>query len=285
MAGACGPVLVDLLHAGGRMAFRARGARPVEAVLEGARLAGFAFEGPEGAPIVLLHGLGDASTTWHPLVSRLREHAPLLAVDLPPFGRSQLSEGEHLLPREHARLVAQLLEDRIERPATVVGHSMGGWVAQWLAHDAPELVDRVAMLAPGGARLPGSLTAVDLLTPVTVEEARAYLDTLWYEAPPLRELFVRDALERLHRPSIRAFLEHSTRTSTLSPEQLGEIETPGLVVWGHEERLLDPGTPAYLDEHWGVGLEHAYLARAAHMVHHDRPRAVLDRLLDLVARA
>lgn len=275
-------MLVDLLHAGGRLAYRAQGARPVEVPVDGARMAGFAFDGPGLRPVVLLHGLGDASTTWHTLVRRLSERAPVLAVDLPPFGRSKLSEGHHLVPREHARRVARVIRRAVDPPAVVVGHSMGGWVAQWLAHDAPELVDAVAMLAPGGARLPGSLTAVDLLTPVTVEEARAYLDTLWYEPPPLRELFVRDALERLHRPSVRAFLENSTSPHTLGSDQLADIHVPGLVVWGHEERLLDPGTPAFLDEHWGAELAHAYLARAAHMVHHDRPRAVLARLLDLV---
>lgn len=278
-------MLVDLLHAGGRLAYRARGARTVEASVDGARLAGFAFEGPPAQPIVLLHGLGDTATTWHALVEGLREHAPVLAVDLPPFGRSTLDEGAHLTPREHARRVAELVEREGDPPATVVGHSMGGWVAQWLAHDAPELVDAVAMLAPGGARLPGSLAAVDLLTPVTREETRAYLDTLWYEPPPFRDLFVRDALDRLHSRPIRAFLENSTRTSTLGPDQLEGIEVPGLVVWGHQDRLLDAGTPAYLDEHWGADLEHAYLARAAHMVHHDRPLAVLSRLVDLVARA
>lgn len=274
-------MLLDAVHASGRLLYHLLGAESVETHAGDALVRGYALGADEGRPVVLVHGLGDTVATWHTILAELAARRPVLALDLPPFGRSRLDGRDHLVAREHADVVAQAVREHGDPPVLAVGHSLGGWVVQWLAHDHPHLVDRVAMLAPGGARLPGSLEAVDVLTPATPNETRAYLDTLWYEPPLAIELFVREALDRLHSPPLRAFLAASTRATTLGLDDLAAIDAPGTVVWGHQDTLLDPGTPAWLDEGWGGVLEHTYLARSAHMVHQDRPRATLKRLLDL----
>lgn len=243
-----------------------------------ARIEGFCFEPEDAEPersIVLVHGLGDASTTWYQLAPVLREEARLVLPDLPPFGLSELADGYALTPHEHARLVASVVEEHAIGPTTVVGQSMGGWVVQWLAHERPDLVDAVVLVATAGARLEGSYDAVDLLTPHSPEETMAYLDALWAKRPPGLQAVLGDVMRRLHAPEIRAFLMETEHGHTLPEEGLANIEAPLHVVWGRQDGLLDEGTPAYFEKRWGGPVDRSYLTGAGHMAHHERPGALL----------
>ncbi len=277
-------MLTDLVQKGVRTAYRALGARPVELRQDGAMLGGFSFEkevpGESGDSLVLLHGLGDACTTWFRVLGGFRELGRVLAVDLPPFGLSRLERGHAVSPREHARLVAGVLEQECDGASVVVGQSLGGWVATWLAFDHPHLVDRLVLIAPAGAPLPGSMEAMTSLRPGSLEEVRAYMGMLWHEVPPGLELFVREMRERLNGPEIRDFLDGLNPADGLEPEPLARIEVPTWILWGRQDRLLDPRTPAYLAKHWGAPVQRDYFRRAAHMVHQERPDAVVSRVQD-----
>lgn len=273
-------MFVELFQKGVRTAYRTMGARELSLRQGGISLHAFRFDGPAKRPIVFLHGLGDASTTWYRVVRPLRDRTTVFAVDLPPFGLAGLEDRPFLPPQEQADNVAAFLADSVDQPVTVVGQSMGGWVAQWLAYRHPELVDRIVLVSTAGAPLPGSLEAVDLLTPNDLDEVLEYFDSLWYEPPPTMELMARSMYDRLHRPEVQGFLDAMTEEHLLGLDQLASIEVPALVVWGAHDRLLDPGTPAFLAQHWGAPVERSYLARAGHMPQLERPRTLLRRILD-----
>lgn len=281
-------MLVETLQAAVRAYYHVLGGQRIELTASGATVGGFRFDPEEGEPertVVLVHGLGDASTTWYRLVPALRGEARLLLPDLPPFGLAELAERYALAPHEHAELLATVLDEHAVGPTTVVGQSMGGWVVQWLAHERPELVDAAVLVATAGARLEGSFDAVDLLTPHSPEAAQRYLDALWHERPLGISAVLGEVLDRLHSPEIRAFLAKTAREHTLDEEQMAEIEVPLHVVWGREDDLLDEGTPAFFAEHWGGPVDRSYLARAGHMVHQERPGALLAVLAGVVDRA
>ncbi len=269
-------MLVEALQAVIRTFYHTLGVRWVEHESLDATVRGFCFDpqhDPE-ATIVLVHGLGDASTTWFPLVPRLREQVRVLAPDLPPFGRSELAVGYAIDAKQHARLLAPLIEEHVVGPTTLVGQSLGGWVAQWLLYENPDLFDSGVLLAPGGTRLEGSYDALNLLTPHTSEEVNMYLEALWYEQPVIFAAIQGYVMDRLHAPEIRGFLASSQREHTLSEDALATIDTPAHIVWGAADRLLDPETPAYLARAWGCPVNRSYLARAGHMVHIERTHAV-----------
>lgn len=279
-------MLLEALQASIRVLYRVQGGRAFTEEAQEATLHGMLFD-PDDEPertIVLLHGLGDASTTWFRQVASLRSEARLILVDLPPFGRSRLAEGYALGPDEQARLLAPIVEEHAVGPTTVVGQSMGGWVTQWLLHERPDLADAAVLLATAGTRLEGSYDAVDLMTPHDAAGARAYLDALWYEEPIAFPAILGYLLRRMHDPAIRGFFAGTEHGHTLSDEALATIEVPTHVVWGLDDGLLDARTPSYLAERWGGRLERTYLARAGHMVHQERPEAVawvIRRMVDI----
>jgi pimeloyl-ACP methyl ester carboxylesterase len=119
--------------------------------LNGFELRGERWSGGGRAHVLLVHGLGGNSVTWHgvaPLVARSLR-AEVLAIDLPGFGRSR-TRGR----RVDVRTLSGLLESimRTEAPHgtrwVVAGNSLGGVLALELACRVPDLVLGVSVLAP-----------------------------------------------------------------------------------------------------------------------------------------
>jgi 3-oxoadipate enol-lactonase len=98
----------------------------------------------EGPPVVFIHGLGGSSNVWHGVMQAMQQHDHCVAMDLRGHGRSN-GRGQFSIEgwaKDVERLISHL-----ELPgATVVGHSMGSLVAQYLAWKRPELVDRLVLV-------------------------------------------------------------------------------------------------------------------------------------------
>jgi pimeloyl-ACP methyl ester carboxylesterase len=159
---------------------------------------------------------------------------------------------------------------------------MGGWVAQWLLHEAPDLADRAILISPAGAGTWGSLDAIGLMTPHTPHDVLHLWDRQWYRRPAVAEFMARDVLARFHAPEVRGFLMNLTTEDILVDDHLADIRAPLLVIWGMNDGILDVETPAYLAERWGGPVERTYLARCGHLPHIERGEAVVERIRGFV---
>jgi len=101
--------------------------------------------GPEGAPIVLLHCFGCSSQWWNPTLEQLNERHRVVRVDLIGHGGSEKPRSGYEIEAQ-AAAAAEALNSLGVQGATVVGHSLGGFVATSLAEQASELVDRVVLI-------------------------------------------------------------------------------------------------------------------------------------------
>lgn len=102
-----------------------------------------------GPALLLLHGIGDSSASWDPLIPELARTHRVLAPDLLGHGLSDTPRGDYSIPA-HANDLRDLLEALHVGRVTVVGHSLGGGLAMQLAYQFPHLVDRLILVAPGG---------------------------------------------------------------------------------------------------------------------------------------
>lgn len=121
----------------------------------------------EGAPLLLINGLGASLEMWRPLVGELARDREVIAFDLPGAGRSDHGRWPLRMP-QLAGLVTGLLDrlglDRLD----VLGYSLGGVVAQELVHRAPERIRRLVLCAttPGLPSIPPNpLVSSLMLTP------------------------------------------------------------------------------------------------------------------------
>jgi pimeloyl-[acyl-carrier protein] methyl ester esterase len=96
----------------------------------------------QGPDVVLLHGWGMHSGVWEDLVEALLDRYRVTILDLPGHGRSRGVRRGPTLADLSAAAVAAVAPPR----ATWIGWSLGGLVAQWLAINAPERVERLALV-------------------------------------------------------------------------------------------------------------------------------------------
>lgn len=144
---------------------------------EGA-LGALRWAGIDGAPTVLaLHGI--TANAWHfdALAHHLAGGANIVALDLRGRGRSHLHAGPFGI-RRHAADVAEVAR-QLGSSVTLLGHSMGAYVALMAAEGHPRLFDGVVVV-DGGTALPAPDAAdIEAALFETLGPALGRLQTTW----------------------------------------------------------------------------------------------------------
>jgi pimeloyl-ACP methyl ester carboxylesterase len=204
---------------------------------------------------VFLHGVGSSGRTWEWLPDVVRRGRRVVRIDFRGHGRSDHAQGTYELTRYGADVVS-VLRELLSRPAMLVGHSLGGVVAWWLAQNHPELVAAALLEDPPllAGETPdaeaGRFRDVFHVVKATIlagrehsasdEEMVERIGALRWGpgTPPLRETFTDDALaalafgyRRLDIGVIDGAIDGSTLavTDTRSP-----VAPPVVVVAGDE---------------------------------------------------
>jgi len=211
----------------------------------------------EGGPVVLLHGIGRSLEDWSETLPALAEQHRVYALDLIGFGLTDKPDVPYSLPGL-ARFVHHYLAVVGEsRPVTLIGHSLGGAVAQQFALMYPEQTKSLVLVNSAGfgqeVTLALRLLAVPhlgewLMVPNPRKSARV-VKSLFHDpqfATPERRdhaqfLAVQPDCARASLRVVR-FLggwrgAHASWRDTLT-RTLAKQRTPTLVVWGEQDRIL-----------------------------------------------
>ncbi|HEX4729971.1 MAG TPA: alpha/beta fold hydrolase [Solirubrobacterales bacterium] len=242
--------------------------------------------GGGGETVVLLHGLGGDRSVWDDYLGPLGADRRVLAFDLRGFGASG-SLPETTAMSEHARDVAAEIARRGAGPAIVVGHSMGGMVAQQLAVDSPQLVRALVLIDT----LPG---AGEEYREMNAPLGEAFLEQ---GAGPVAEglqatMYHPDSLER--RPPFiedvqRVFARTDPRKLWAAIQaingyevraRLAALDKPTLVICGEADLMLP-------DAEWTAaevpGARLVVVEGAGHMAPVEAPGAVLAEMQTFLA--
>ena len=119
-----------------------------------------------GEPLVLVHGMGSASTAFKPIRSLLEENFTVITIDLPGHGETPMLPGRPMDPHSLALNVLEELSEQGIENCHLAGNSLGGWVCLEMASTKPERIRSLTGLAPAGlwlnpynARYPGTALA------------------------------------------------------------------------------------------------------------------------------
>ncbi|WP_124552286.1 pimeloyl-ACP methyl ester esterase BioH [Methylophilus methylotrophus] len=94
----------------------------------------------QGKPLVLLHGWGMNSAVWERITKRLSANYRLFLVDLPGMGQSRPVYPYHL----HS--LAEAVAEEIPGVSSILGWSLGGLVAQQIALNQPDRVEKLILV-------------------------------------------------------------------------------------------------------------------------------------------
>jgi pimeloyl-ACP methyl ester carboxylesterase len=247
-------------------------------------------EAGEGPPVVLLHGFPTSSFLWRDLLPILSVGMRVVAPDLLGFGESEKPEGADLSLVAQAGYVRELTGALgIERFA-VVGHGMGGGVAQRLALDggvdAMVLIDSYAFdqWPSAGAK------EVRDVPPDSTPEAVEALVRVWLEDTVVKRALTPDEIESYVRPwredpaaLIRGILALDGRGLEDAEASLPSLDAATFVVWGED----DPYLPAAIAERLGdclPGSMVALLPGCGHLVTEDAPETVVGLVSQFLRR-
>ena len=103
-----------------------------------------------GEPLLLVHGMGSASTAWKPIRPMLESKFQVIAVDMPGHGETPYIEGAPMDPNSLALAVLNEMSELGIENFHLVGNSLGGWVSLEMASTAPTRIKSVTALAPAG---------------------------------------------------------------------------------------------------------------------------------------
>jgi pimeloyl-ACP methyl ester carboxylesterase len=266
--------------------------------LSGARLYYYAA-GTRGAgvPVVLIHGFPTSGHLWSDVVPLIPRGHRIVVLDLLGYGRSDRPLIRAVDVRAHAERVAQLLDElRIPR-ACIVGHGIGGGIAQSLAIRHPErvshlcLIDSVAFdrwptlearIARASLPMTRFLPPNALLAVVRRDMRRGYVDHA--RAAHSIDLYLRPFNETEGRAALVAHIRALTSRETIKlGRQLGKIRAPTAIVWGEHDRVI-PVTVGRRLQSMIAGATLDVIPDGGHFTPEELPRQIADVIERLLER-
>jgi len=251
-----------------------------------------------GEPIVLLHGFPTSSHLWTGVVPLLPKGHRVVVLDLLGFGRSDPPvEGADLSLRAHADRVVTLLDALGINYATIVGHDLGGGIAQSLAIRHPTRVARLCLINsvafddwPGRevklvrATMPLTrhLPATWILSILRADLLRGYVVS--ERGARSIDQFVRPFTTDRGRDVLVAHLGalDAAETKVLAP-RLKDIVAPTAVLWGAEDPFLPPAIGQRLADAIG-GATLDVVPDVRHFTPEEAPERVAGTIAQLLSR-
>ncbi|MEO9320919.1 MAG: alpha/beta fold hydrolase [Nitrososphaera sp.] len=199
--------------------------------------------------VLFIHGLGSSADRWLDIPLALSFHYHTLAIDLPGFGLSDKpSPGgamEYTI-QDFARFVVQFLRSLgfEDRRTTLVGHSLGGYIAAEVAVQNRELVDKLVLVDTSGM-LDGPTPLLKqylaaALNP-TRQTVRPVLEQLVANPVRIPDALVDGFIYRLGlqgaREAFVAAYDNSVSTQ-LGKQRLEQIASKTLLIWGSQDKLI-----------------------------------------------
>jgi pimeloyl-ACP methyl ester carboxylesterase len=205
----------------------------------------------QGIPVILIHGMAASLHDWQSMLPALeRAGYHCYALDLPGHGESAKPPDVRYY---HTQAIYQQLEDwiyslKLDQPAYLVSHSLGGYFSLEFAHRNPQLVLGMALISP--------LYTPDQLSPLLRHlnwrpdlsekiwnRIPGWLINLWMLLDPTHTTRMPGEARQQVALDFKRSAPQIVHTVDMVLDltlQLAEISAPGLVIWGKRDTTLNP---------------------------------------------
>jgi len=247
---------------------------------------------------VLLHGGGAHAHWWDYVAPELTAYGHVVAFDFRGHGRSSWSKDADYGPPSYIHDVRALI-DHLGTKVVLIGHSMGGAVAQWCAVTFPEklaaliIVDSPAGPPPllrrlqwrwrrraQGGKRPELKTSDDIIRKFRLSPPGTYLTK-----EQLEQLALKGALQLPNGhwayrfdPETRAWRKHKGR---MKRPNIKQVKLPTLILRGAESTLVGGGHARRMNRKV-KGSVYKEIPRAFHHVPLDNPEATAAAIIEFV---
>ena len=229
----------------------------------------------KGEPLLFLHGASGAPAIM-PFMEKLAQRFDVLVPEHPGYG--QTAEPEWL---ENIHDVAYFYLDFLKqldlRNVTLVGNSMGGWIAMEIAVRDTSRLKSLVLVSPAGIQAPGVQPADIFLMPPEDVVRNLFVDQKLAEARLAQPEDIDVSLKNRHTTA-RLGWEPRLHDPFL-PKWLHRIDVPVKIIWGREDRIL----PVAFAEEFKRLMPKAQIHvvdNAGHLPHAEKP----DQFVEIICR-
>jgi pimeloyl-ACP methyl ester carboxylesterase len=270
--------------------------RNADTGVAGLTMAGWQWDGNPDRAVLLLHAGVCDSRSWSEVAVELTDLAVVTAYDRPGFGDTP-SGGV----RDHVADAVAVLRAHADRPAWLVGSSLGGAVALDVALSAPELVAGLVLIAPAvtGSPEPERAEAEHRLRELLgaaeeagdLDEVNRFETWYWLDGPTQPEGRVTGPARVLALEMNRTILDNADQQggegdfdeSVDAWSRLGEIAVPTTVAVGEFDQRPALSTARHLQSAI-PGARYVELTGTAHLPYLDAPDQVVSLIRTAIAR-
>ncbi|CAN5865794.1 alpha/beta fold hydrolase [soil metagenome] len=193
--------------------------------------------------VILLHGLGAQAESWQLNIAALSQNYRVIAPDQIGFGKSDKPLLKYRVGTYVDFLDKFMSELKIEK-ASLVGNSMGGWVAGFFAIKYPLKVEKIVLVDAAGL-MPKEIDfdRIYQLNNSTRDEVRGNLKLIFANPAlanneALVDQFMTQRILAGDGYTINSLIESIKRKEDFLDARLGEIKKPTLIIWGKQDGLI-----------------------------------------------
>ena len=208
--------------------------------------------------LLFIHGLGSSADRWLDIPDALSLYFHTLAIDLPGFGGSDRPSDMNYTIEAFSDIIREFI-DKIRiteedwgnnktRTTTLVGHSLGGYIASRIAAtDNSDFLDKLVLVdSSGNLKKPTPLLDqyLDAAMNPSKEKVRKVFEQMVANPLLISDVFVQGFIDRINRPGAKYAFESSLRNSANTQigiknlNKIGEKGVPTLILWGMHDKVI-----------------------------------------------
>jgi pimeloyl-ACP methyl ester carboxylesterase len=208
--------------------------------------------------VLFIHGLGASSVSWRDIPDALSKHVHTITLDLVGFGGSSKPENaDYYTINGFSKFIVDFLDaikirDKPHNKISIVGHSLGGYIAAQVATENREMIEKLVLIDSSGL-LKGPTPLLEQYRDAATEvepilryiKLKRVLGSLyanpWLMPDLVIDLFIGTIIKPGAKFAFEQTFENSTRTC-IEKNGFNIIQDiPCLIIWGQEDNLIPIG--------------------------------------------
>lgn len=208
--------------------------------------------------VLFIHGLGSSADRWLDIPDALSLYFHTIAIDLPGFGGSDKPSDMNYTIEAFSDVIRQFMdkiritkEDRSDNKAskvTLVGHSLGGYIASKIAaDDDSNFIDKLVLVdSSGNLQKPTPVLQqyLDAAMNPSKEKVRRVFEQMVANPLLISDVLVQGFIDRISNPNSKYAFESSMRNSANTQigiknlNKIGERGISTLIIWGVHDKVI-----------------------------------------------
>lgn len=196
---------------------------------------------PNGPPIILLHGYSDSWVSYTPILPLIDRKYHVYILDQRGHGDSDRPPSGYTFP-DFAGDVIAFMNAKGLKKATIVGHSMGSFIAQHVASMAPDRLEKLVLVGSATSVRNGVVLQlqreVSMLTdPVSPKFVREFQTSV--VSKPVPDEFMNRVIQESLKVPARVWRDAMAgMLASNATVDLSKITAPTLIIWGDRETVF-----------------------------------------------